>query len=408
MVGADVVTETTCGICLEDPKDPLDLPCGHSFCDGCLGEWRSRYGVEEDMRRKCPICRARIPPSKDMVETLRTLRGEKQWLEDNNETSSEHYHQACQLLKEAEENIGADWDGVTVLQDNNDELAVVIPDYIEKAIVEGNIKTVLRWIDADRTEDRVNASAIILGVPALALASMRSHLTLMALLLQLGANVDARDSSGAAAIGHIFNNVTLASGDPITMTRLLLSWGATFFPGRECSREFCVFRATDYGKLKLANLIESELGGRRCEIINLTSRPELNGKTCVADEYLPDSEQYKVALETKSKEVLVLGPDNLKRRDRTPQDCGYYIEFKNGRTIRHDFDSNEDCQAFVAALNKGESQPVVTEEAEARAEQAAAELLAELGLDDSPNIIPTREGQVKKSKKKKGGKKKKK
>ncbi|EJK77361.1 hypothetical protein THAOC_00813 [Thalassiosira oceanica] len=95
-------------------------------------------------------------------------------------------------------------------------------------------------------------------------------------------------------------------------------------------------------------------------------------------------------------------PKNLKRRDRTPQDCGYYIEFKNGRTIRHDFDSSEDCKAFVAALNKGESLPVVTEEAEARAEQAAAELLAELGLDT------TRDNQVKKTKKKKGVNKKKK
>ena len=73
----------------------------------------------------------------------------------------------------------------------------------------------------------------------------------------------------------------------------------------------------------------------------------------------------------------------MKRRDRTPQDCGYYIEFKNGRTVRHDFDSSGDCQAFVAALDKGEIKPTVTEEAEARAEEAAAELLAELDLDAS-------------------------
>ena len=142
--------------------------------------------------------------------------------------------------------------------------------------------------------------------------------------------------------------------------------------------------------------------------MNHSSRPELNGKTCVADEYLPVSNQYKVTLETKSKEVLVLGPDNLKRRDRTPQDCGYYIEFKNGRTIRHDFDSNEDCQAFVAALNRDETQPAVTEEAEARAEQAAAELLAELGLDDSPISVPNGDDQVKSKKTKRGTKKKRK
>ena len=114
-----------------------------------------------------------------------------------------------------------------------------------------------------------------------------------------------------------------------------------------------------------------------------------------------------MSLETKSKEVLVISADNLKRRDRTPLDCGYYIEFKNGRTIRHDFDSNEDCQALVLSMNKGETKPVVSEEAEARAEQAAAELLAELGLDDSPNESSGGD-KAKQSKKKKGGKKKKK
>ena len=49
----------------------------------------------------------------------------------------------------------------------------------------------------------------------------------------------------------------------------------------------------------------------------------------------------------------------------------------------------------------------MTEGAEARAEQAAADLLAELGLDDLPNDVVTSDNQVKKSKKRKGGKKKK-
>ncbi|EJK69795.1 hypothetical protein THAOC_08909, partial [Thalassiosira oceanica] len=178
----------------------------------------------------------------------------------------------------------------------------------------------------------------------------------------------------------------------------------------KCSPDHDVKAKEDQGAHcahKLADLLESELGGRRCEIVNLSSRPELNGKTCVADEHLPDSNQYKVTLETKSKEALILSPDNLKRRDRTPQDCGYYIEFKNGHTIRHDFDSNEDCQAFVAALNRDETRPAVTEEAEARAEQAAAELLAELGIDDIPEKSPSG-GHVKKVKKRKGDKKKRK
>ncbi|EJK74579.1 hypothetical protein THAOC_03734 [Thalassiosira oceanica] len=401
------VTDQTCGICLEESKDPRNLPCGHSFCDGCLDEWRSRYGVEEEMRTKCPICRARIPPSKEMVNTLLFYRARKQQLEDENDTSSQHYRDTCHLLARSEKEVGADWDGVTVLQDNNGKPPVVMPDYIYMAIRKGDIRSVLRWINANRTEDRVNAisSAKWMSMPALCGATARDQLTLMTILLQLGADVDSRNSAGYTAISLMFARSELAEQGVSDRIRLLLSWGASFFPGDGSSREFSISRAREYCQHELVSLLESELGGRRCEIVSLTSQPELNGKTCVADEYLPDSNQYKVTLETKSKEVLVLSPDNLKRRDRTPEDCGYYIEFKNGRAIRHDFDSSEDCQAFVAALNRDETQPAVSEEAEARAERAAAELLAELGLDDSPHDVPTSDSRVKKSKKKKIGKK---
>ena len=51
---------------------------------------------------------------------------------------------------------------------------------------------------------------------------------------------------------------------------------------------------------------------------------------------------------------------------------------------RRDFDLSEECKAFVAALNREGTEPTVTEEAEARAEEAAAELLVELDLDASP------------------------
>ena len=127
-----------CGICLENSEDPLNLPYGHSFCDGCLNEWRSRHGVMEEMRRKCPICRATLPPSKEMAEKLLTLRAEKQELEADNNTYSSEYERICFFLEEAERKIGADWDGVTVLQDKNDEPAVAMPDYIDKATRRGD------------------------------------------------------------------------------------------------------------------------------------------------------------------------------------------------------------------------------------------------------------------------------
>ena len=405
---APAVSDRTCGICLEDSKDPLNLPCGHSFCGGCLGGWRSRYGVNEEMRRKCPTCRARIPPSKEMVTSLLTYRAAKQRYENNNDTdtSSEDYRVICGALAQIEEKIGAEWDGSTFLEDSNDKPAIVMSDYIGKAFKRGDIKFVLKWIYANRAEDRANAvtSHEKLAVPALTIACMHNQLILVTILLQFGANVDKRDTSGTTAIACALINTFFSAEDTNKLARLLMSCGATFFPDGY-SREDCISYARKHG-IEIVNLLKSELGGRRCEIVDLSARPELNGKTCVVDEYLPGSNQYKVTLETKGKEALVLDPDNLKRRDRTPRDCGYYIEFKNGRTIRHDFDSSEDCQAFVAALDGDQMQPVVTEEAEAAADQAAAELLAELGLDDSP-IESSSGRKANKSKKKKGGKKKK-
>ena len=358
------------------------------------------------MRTKCPICRARIPPSKEMVETLRACRAKKQRLEDNNDTSSDQYRFACNTEAKLELRVGADWDGVTVLKDNRKPPAVM-PAHIMKAIVDGDTKIVLRWINADRSEDRANANAEgTMGMSALIMASLGGRLELMSILLQLGADINYRSITG----GTVLSVIIFRSDRAEVMSEgveLLLSWGASFFPGEYSSRGTCISQAKKCGNHELADLLESELGGRRCEIVNHSSRPELNGKTCVADEYLPDSNQYKVTLETKSKEVLVLGPDNLKRRDRTPQDCGYYVEFKNGRTIRHDFASSEDCRAFVANLKRDQTQPAVTEEAEAAAERAAAELLAELGLEDVPNESPN-DRKSKKPKKKKGGNKKKK
>ncbi|EJK69757.1 hypothetical protein THAOC_08951 [Thalassiosira oceanica] len=265
-------------------------------------------------------------------------------------------------------------------------------------------------VSLDRAEDRANARSRETDhdLSALQLAAMVNQPALVTrLLLQLGADIDYRNSEGYTAIGLVLHSPIASVGGINKVVRLLLSWGASFFSEGECSKRNCVDVARNGNNPEIADLLESELGGRRCEIVNLSPRPDLNGKTCVADVYLPVSNQYRVTLETKSKEALILDPDNLRRRDRTPQDCGYYIEFKNVRTIRHDFDSSEDCQAFVSALEGGEARPVVTEEAEARAEQAAAELLAELGLDDSP-VGQSSSGcfENKKSKKRNGRKKK--
>ncbi|EJK60803.1 hypothetical protein THAOC_18786 [Thalassiosira oceanica] len=132
-------------------------------------------------------------------------------------------------------------------------------------------------------------------------------------------------------------------------------------------------------------------------------RPDLNGDTCVVNEYLPETDEYKVVMEH-TREKLVLGPNNLKRRDRTRQDPGYYIEVKANRIIRREFDSNEECQAYVASITGSDE---VDDAACAKADQAAAELLSELGLDgdDFGAKVVKGKSTTKSGKKKKRGKK---
>ncbi|EJK52888.1 hypothetical protein THAOC_27787 [Thalassiosira oceanica] len=142
------------------------------------------------------------------------------------------------------------------------------------------------------------------------------------------------------------------------------------------------------GNAAVANLISSELGGRRCKIVSTpNTRDDLVGKTCVVGRHIKNSSQYEVTVEF-TNESLLLGADNLERCDRTPQDPGY---FRTRGGICH---------------------VEVDPDAEAKAEQAAADLLAELGLDDledqSSNAPKkgARSAPPAGKKKKRGGKKK--
>ena len=61
----EAVEMERCLICLEPPHEPTVLPCGHSFCTGCVSELRAK-GVSDS----CPACRAPLPPSPEKLYDL--------------------------------------------------------------------------------------------------------------------------------------------------------------------------------------------------------------------------------------------------------------------------------------------------------------------------------------------------
>ena len=338
--------------------------------------------------RKCPLCREKIPPSKEMVTQLKSWRSAKSKLEAQGDFSSENYTWVISQMEKLEREIG---DGKETLDYSDDSKCVVLPTNIHLAANTNDIQKILDWLGPPPVDkQRINARIPdYLNYTLVHCAVLCKNSDLLSILLQLGADVDpVAANGGTPLVGSV------ASPEYYAQARLLLEWGAEISMYTRKIKDEFIEKALKNGNSNLVNLLESEFGGRRCEIINLPNHPDLIGNTCVVEKYLADKGRYKVVFEA-SKEMGLVGPENLKRRDRTPEDCGYYITYKNGRTTRHDIHSKEECEAFVASLaeedSKAEARAEQAEaeaqaeqaEAEARAEEAAASLLAELSIESS-------------------------
>ena len=377
------VVDEECGICLDTLANPVALPCTHRFCSECLNGWRSKYGAksgDKETNKKCPLCREMIPPSKEMVAQLKTLRNIKSRLEEMGDTFSDDYMKFKSVAEKLEREVG-DW-RETIDYSQSDGDCVVLPTDICKAASANDIQKILHWLGPLPVDkQRINAKDQDgMDFTLVHFAVMHQNSDLLSILLQLGADVDAVCAVGGTPLGACYEPECYAQA------RLLLEWGAEISIDARKSKDEFIKLALGSRNSKLANLMESEFGGRRCEVINLPKHPNLIGKTCVVEKYLASKGRYKVVFAA-SGEVGLVGPENLKRRDRTPNDCGYYISYANGRTTRIEFASKEECQVFVASLAEGgkSGDEDNDAEAEARAEQAAESLLAELDIDSSPD-----------------------
>merc|ERR1711925_62897 len=48
-----LMEEGECAFCLQVMEDPIQIPCGHTFCQSCLDD----YALSETDDAKCPKCR---------------------------------------------------------------------------------------------------------------------------------------------------------------------------------------------------------------------------------------------------------------------------------------------------------------------------------------------------------------
>ena len=343
----DQTANDECGICLETLTAAVTLPCNHKFCASCLDGWKSKFGssLKKERSKSCPLCREKIPPSKDLLIQLEFHRTRKRRCEAEGDTSSEIYMDQVKHIKELEDMIG-DYEGEGLEYDDNMEL----PKEIFNALKSNDIRRIMRWLGSPVDIKRLNArdpDNINCTLVHLLLAIDTANSNLLSILLQFGANVNALNAGG-------FTPLMLATNadSDFEPAKILLECGAEISVPRSghSNKDVFIRMMKDFGNTKLVNLISSEFGGRRCEVINLPNHPQLNGKACVVEKYIVKKDKYKIIFEGSGNAALV-GPNNLKRRDRTPLDCGYYISFKNGRMSRRDFATKEECQAYVASLD---------------------------------------------------------
>ena len=80
-----------CVICLDALVDPIELPCKHSYCRGCVAELR-----EKGVSQSCPLCRAPLPPGAEQLWDL----GSRMLLRLDRVIGFEHRDRTDQLTSE--------------------------------------------------------------------------------------------------------------------------------------------------------------------------------------------------------------------------------------------------------------------------------------------------------------------
>ena len=244
-------------------------------------------------------------------------------------------------IRDLEDHIG---DGTEVLEEHEENACDELPTDISVAAMEDNVVKVLEWLGSDGRADvqeghqsiiphkRINAkNPNKLERTLLHEANAGLSFGLMSILMQYGADVNCLSATRTTPLLQSCSSHWVTRINPASL--LLLEWGA--------DKDIAVVNATEIarenGYKKLWKLMKSPLGGRRCEILGLQTRSDLNGRTGVVVQYFPKGDRYAVRVEGKAHEIATddnndlelvkIKSINLKRRDRTPEDPGIVYKF---------------------------------------------------------------------------------
>jgi len=146
--------------------------------------------------KSCPLCREKIPPSKDILVQLEYHRRLKRQSEAMGDTSSGSYMSHVNQIKRLETEIG-DYEGEGLDYDG----CIELPQYIVDAVKTNNIKRVLKWLGSPVDMKRLNARYPRHANASLVQAAIIARNSdLLSILLQYGADVNAMDAAGCSPL----------------------------------------------------------------------------------------------------------------------------------------------------------------------------------------------------------------
>ena len=286
--------------------------------------------------------------SKDQILQFRKLP------EENHQSFLKTFYEIC--VAQTEQDISsfeAQYGDIDVilkeqLANSNANDNIVLPGEIFMAAMENDMKTVEQWLGVEiyngiydnKFFGKLNAKAPdFTGGCLLHGACFGGHKEALERLLQLGANVNQADSVGAPPLFHACLNSSdanhnkngLEQNKPLQMAKTLLEWGAVIAPNL---RDFLTNnKNANDAHQELAWLVRTPMGGRRCEVVGLKGRADLNGKYGVVGRYFSKEDRYAVTvtLEEGKTEICKIRSVNIRRKDRTPKD---YMDLKGAMPIR--------------------------------------------------------------------------